>query len=116
MGDSGYGGGDNFRAAALKHGPFRLAILPIGSYDPRWFMQDAHMNPAEAVQAWTELGRPPTLPIHYGMFQLADTGYDQPLRDLETALRAAGAAPDSFRPLRAGSFWEVGVMERTAED
>lgn len=116
VGDSGYGGGDNFRAAARKHGPFRLAILPIGSYDPRWFMQDAHMNPAEAVQAWAELGRPPTLPTHYGMFQLADTGYDQPLRDLETALRAAGAAPDSFRPLRAGSFWEVGVMERTAED
>ena len=51
VGDSGYGDGRHFRDARERHGPFRLAILPIGAYEPRWFMRDQHMNPAEAVQA-----------------------------------------------------------------
>ena len=116
VGDSGYGDGDTFRAVARKHGPLRLAILPIGDYDPRWFMQEAHMNPAETVQAWEHLGRPPALPVHYNLFQLADTAYDQPLRDLEAALRAAGAPADGFRPLAPGSFWEVEVLAERARD
>ena len=45
--DSGYGDGRHFRDARERHGPFRLAILPIGAYEPRWFMRDQHMNPAE---------------------------------------------------------------------
>lgn len=116
VGDSGYGEGDNFRAAFRKHGPFRLAILPIGDYDPRWFMQDAHMNPAEAVRAWDDLGRPSTLPTHYNMFPLADTGYDQPLRDLDTAMREAGVPPGRIRPLQPGSFWDVAMVEKTANN
>ena len=50
--DSGYGDGQHFRDARDRYGPFRLAILPIGAYEPRWFMRDQHMNPAEAVQAF----------------------------------------------------------------
>lgn len=103
--DSGYGGGDAFRAIAAKHGPLRFAALPIGSYDPRWFMTYGHMNPEEAVLAWTELGRPPMLPIHYGTFQLADTGYEAPLRDLRAAKEAAGVVEGSIRPLKAGEHW-----------
>src|SRR5438552_10382994 len=49
--DSGYGDGRHFRAAREKHGPFRLAILPIGAYEPRWFMREQHMNPEEAMRA-----------------------------------------------------------------
>ena len=49
--DSGYGDGRHFRRVARNHGPFRLAILPIGAYEPRWFMRDQHINPEEAVQA-----------------------------------------------------------------
>ncbi len=107
VGDSGYGEGDNFRAAGRKHGPFRLAILPIGSYDPRWFMAYAHMNPAEAVRAFVDLGRPPTLPTHYGVFQLADTGYDTPLVDLRAAMTAAAVPEERIRPLHPGSHWWV---------
>ena len=55
--DSGYGDGSTFRNARAGHGPFKLAILPIGAYEPRWFMRDQHMNPAEAVQAFAELPR-----------------------------------------------------------
>ena len=56
VGDSGYGDGRHFRDARERHGPFRLAILPIGAYEPRWFMRDQHMNPAEAVQAFVDCG------------------------------------------------------------
>jgi L-ascorbate metabolism protein UlaG (beta-lactamase superfamily) len=42
--DSGYGDGRHFRSARKRHGPFKLAVLPIGAYEPRWFMRDHHMN------------------------------------------------------------------------
>jgi Predicted Zn-dependent hydrolases of the beta-lactamase fold len=107
VGDTGYGNGDNFRAVAAKHGPFRLAVLPIGSYEPRWFMADNHMNPEEAVKAWNDLGQPLMLPIHYSVFQLADTGYETPLRDLQTAMRAAAVPDGRIRPLKPGDHWWV---------
>ena len=55
--DSGYGDGHRFREARERYGPFRLAILPIGAYAPRWFMQDQHMDPHEAVRAYVGLRR-----------------------------------------------------------
>ena len=54
--DSGYGEGHHFRTARERYGPFRLAILPIGAYEPRWFMRDQHMNPQDAVQAFQDCG------------------------------------------------------------
>lgn len=107
VGDSGYGNGKNFRAAEEKFGAFRLAILPIGSYDPRWFMGSNHMNPQEAVLAFELLGAPVTIPIHYGTFQLADTGYEAPLRDLRVAMEQHQVPEDRFRPMGAGEHWWV---------
>ena len=89
-----------------------LAILPIDAYEPRWFMAYAHMNPEEAVRAWEDLGRPATLPVHFGMFQLADTGYDQPLRDLAAAMAKAGVEPGRIRPLQPGESWLVPAMDK----
>ena len=54
--DSGYGDGEHFRRVAEAHGPLRLAILPIGAYEPRWFMRDQHMNPEDAVKALADCG------------------------------------------------------------
>ena len=54
--DSGYGEGKHFRRVAEAHGPLRLAILPIGAYEPRWFMRDQHMNPDDAVRALLACG------------------------------------------------------------
>ncbi len=102
VGDSGYGNGDYFRAAKEKFRDFRLAILPIGAYDPRWFMAYGHMNPKESVQAYEDLGRPYFLPIHYQMFPLADTGYEQPLKDLRQAMDAHRVEEGKIFPLMAG--------------
>jgi L-ascorbate metabolism protein UlaG (beta-lactamase superfamily) len=107
VGDSGYGDGHHFRAARERHGPFRLAILPIGAYEPRWFMSDQHMNPEESVQAFQDCGAELALGHHYGTFQLTDEAIDAPLRALEEASSKAGVAPERFRTLAPGQFWEL---------
>ena len=90
--------------AAVRHriGPIDLALLPIGAYEPRWFMKAVHMNPAEAVQAHLDLGAPESIGMHFGTFQLTTEGIDEPLRALEDARAARGVAPSRFRTLDFG--------------
>jgi len=83
-------------------GPIDLALLPIGAYEPRWFMRSVHMNPAEAVQAHLELDAAESIAIHYGTFQLTLEGIDEPPRALADACRANGVAPSSFRTIGFG--------------
>jgi L-ascorbate metabolism protein UlaG (beta-lactamase superfamily) len=97
VGDSGYEKG-LFEEIGRRCGAPDLALIPIGAYEPRWFMKDAHMNPAEAVQVHREVGARRSLAMHWGTFQLTDEGREQPLRDLE----AARAATDDFRALDLG--------------
>jgi L-ascorbate metabolism protein UlaG (beta-lactamase superfamily) len=104
--DSGYGDGRYFRRARERHGPLRLAILPIGAYEPRWFMRDHHMNPAESVQALIDCGAATALAHHHGTFQLTDEPIDAPLVALADALQAAGIPPERFRALRPGQVWQ----------
>jgi L-ascorbate metabolism protein UlaG (beta-lactamase superfamily) len=105
--DSGYGDGRHFRAARERHGPLRLAILPIGAYEPRWFMRDSHMNPAESAQAFLDCGAEFALAHHYGTFQLSDEAIDAPLIALAEALRMCGIPGERFRVLRPGQVWEL---------
>jgi L-ascorbate metabolism protein UlaG (beta-lactamase superfamily) len=105
--DSGYGDGEYFRRAGARHGPFRLAILPIGAYEPRWFMRDQHMNPAESVQALIDCGAQAALAHHFGTFQLTDEPIDAPLLALADALQARGIPPERFRALRPGQVWQL---------
>ena len=99
-GDCGYGGGEAFRKAAELFGGFRLALLPIGAYEPRWFMEYAHLNPEEAVLAHKALQARTSVPLHFGTFQLSDEPYEAPLRDLQAALERHEDA--YFRVLKAG--------------
>ena len=105
--DSGYGDGHHFRAARERHGPFRLAVLPIGAYEPRWFMGNQHMNPAEAVQAMVDCGADLAVGHHFGTFPLADDAFDAPPRALAEARAAAGIGGDRFRTMRPGEAWEL---------
>ena len=105
--DSGYGDGRYFRRARERYGPFGLAILPIGAYEPRWFMGDQHMNPAESVQALIDCGAEIALAHHYGTFQLTDEPIDAPLVALADALKVAGILPERFRALRPGQVWQL---------
>ena len=78
------------------------AFLPIGAYEPRWFMREQHMNPEDAVQAFLALGSPRSVAMHFGTFRLTDEGIDQPARDLAVALAAHGVSPERFVVPRFG--------------
>jgi L-ascorbate metabolism protein UlaG (beta-lactamase superfamily) len=99
-GDSAYS--SLFGDVRHRIGPIDLALLPIGAYEPRWFMKAVHMNPAEAVQAHLDLGAPQSIGMHFGTFQLTTEGIDEPLRALEEARAARGVAPSRFRTLDFG--------------
>jgi L-ascorbate metabolism protein UlaG (beta-lactamase superfamily) len=105
-GDSAYG--PFFRDIGRRLGPIDLALLPIGAYEPRWFMHVVHMNPAEAVQAHLDLGAPESVGMHFGTFQLTTEGIDDPLRALDEARRANSIPPPRFRTLHFGESLRLG--------
>ncbi len=107
VGDSSYGTGLHFRRVREKFGAPRLALLPIGAYEPRWFMQDQHMNPEDAVQALADCGAQQALGHHYGTFQLTDEAFDAPTTALAEALDAAGVRREKFIALKPGQVFEV---------
>jgi L-ascorbate metabolism protein UlaG (beta-lactamase superfamily) len=84
-GDTGYG--RHFKLIEEKYGSVDVALLPIGAYEPRWFMQNYHTNPHEAVQAMIDLKAKKAFGIHFDTFQLADEEYGQAPRDLAKALK-----------------------------
>jgi L-ascorbate metabolism protein UlaG (beta-lactamase superfamily) len=73
-----------------------IALLPIGAYEPRWFMAGAHVNPHEAVQAHIALGARRSIGMHFGTFQLTDESIDAPLEALINARQDAGVDPGHF--------------------
>jgi N-acyl-phosphatidylethanolamine-hydrolysing phospholipase D len=98
-GDSGLH--PEFARIGERCGPFDAILLPIGAYEPRWFMGPVHMNPEEAVQAYRELARgggaspaPTFVAMHWGTFKLTDEPLDEPPRRLRSAWAAAGEPPD----------------------
>ena len=97
-----------FRDVRERLGPIDLALLPIGAYEPRWFMQSVHMNPAEAVQAHLDLEASESVGMHFGTFQLTTEGIDEPLRALEDACRASNIPLSRFRTLDFGESMRVG--------
>ena len=91
-----------FHDVRLRLGPIDLALLPIGAYEPRWFMQSVHMNPAEAVQAHLDLGASESIAMHFGTFKMTAEGIDEPVRALEEARRAQSVPASAFRILGFG--------------
>ena len=108
VGDSGLGDGRIFRDVRARFGPPRLATLPIGAYEPRWFMRPQHMNPADAVEAFRLLGAEQALGHHWGTFKLTDEGIERPAEALTAALGAAGLDQGRFLAMRPGQVWGAG--------
>jgi L-ascorbate metabolism protein UlaG (beta-lactamase superfamily) len=91
-----------FRDIRQRLGAPDVSLIPIGAYEPRWFMRSVHMNPAEAVQAHMELESRESIAMHFGTFQLTTEGIDEPLRALERARRERQIPDASFRALQCG--------------
>ena len=106
-GHSVYFGGDtayspHFKAIHDHFGSPDIAFLPIGAYDPRWFMKVVHMNPDEAVRAHLDLNAFQSVGIHFGTFRLTGEKFDQPVKDLELALKSRNLISKEFVILSEG--------------
>lgn len=99
-GDSGYS--NQFKQIGDRLGPFDLAAIPIGAYAPRWFMNEQHMDPQQAVDVFSEVKCRKAVPIHWGVFELADESLDEPLFELEQAKAEKEGVATHFIPLRIG--------------
>ncbi|SPF32196.1 conserved hypothetical protein [Candidatus Sulfopaludibacter sp. SbA4] len=99
-GDTAFGG--HFAQIRERFGSPRLALLPIGAYEPRWFMSRVHMAPDDAVRAHEILGAKTSIAIHHGTFQLADEGIDTPGKQL-----MADVQDESFLVLKNGQFADI---------
>lgn len=94
-GDSGYF--DGFSEIGRRAGPFQAHLLPIGAYEPRWFMRHAHMNPEDAVQAYRDLGGSGAfLGMHWGTFRLTDEDPLEPPERARAAWEEAGLPPEAL--------------------
>lgn len=99
-GDTAFG--THFAQIRENFGSPHLALLPIGAYEPRWFMSSVHMSPDEAIRAQQILGAKTSIAIHHGTFQLADESLDTPKKQL-----FACAPPESFLVLNNGQFADI---------
>lgn len=97
-GDSG--AGPHWADIRMRLGAPDVALLPIGAYEPRWFMAPVHMNPTEAVEAHLALGARQSVGMHFGTFQLTDEAIDAPLHALDAA--RGSIETDAFRALDFG--------------
>jgi N-acyl-phosphatidylethanolamine-hydrolysing phospholipase D len=109
-----YFGGDSayhpvFASIGTRCGPFDAVFLPIGAYEPRWFMRTVHMNPEEAVRAYLDLTtaqrdglRAAMVPIHWGTFKLTDEPLDEPPARVRAAWTKAGLPEAGLWLLRHG--------------
>lgn len=99
-GDTGYNG--VFRKIKEHIGAVDVSLVPIGAYEPRWFMREQHMNPDDAVRAHRDLGPRLSIGMHYGCFQLTNEAIDDPIKDLQTALAKYGVPPSEFAAPETG--------------
>ena len=104
-GDTGYGA--HLADAGHRFGPFRLAVLPIGAFLPRWFMRDNHMSPGDAVRAAADLRAAESIVVHFGTFALGDDGPTTPVDALRAALAGAGDDAPSVRVVAHGMGYAV---------
>jgi L-ascorbate metabolism protein UlaG (beta-lactamase superfamily) len=99
-GDSGYC--PHFAEIGRRFPRIDLALLPIGAYEPRWFMRQHHIDPEEAVRAYRELGAVRGIGMHFGTFQLTDEAIDAPVEGLRRARAEAGLTDADFDVLGFG--------------
>ena len=104
VGDTGYG--PHAGEVRERLGAPDVALVPIGAYEPRWFMEQVHVDPPEALRFAEDVGARHVLPVHWGTFDLAEEPIDEPPRALAAAARLAGLS-DRVTPWKVGEVWEA---------
>jgi L-ascorbate metabolism protein UlaG (beta-lactamase superfamily) len=103
IGDSGYSQ-KMFQEIGSKFTNIVFAILPIGAYEPRWFMKDVHMNPKEALLAYQDLKAKFFVPSHFAVFKLTDESYQKQLDDYAESVKELGIDDKNIVTLKPGQF------------
>lgn len=106
-GDSGYFEG--FKEFGYKFGPVDIALMPIGAFEPRWFMKSVHMNPEEAILAARDLGAEYIIPIHWGIFRLSEEPPGLPPVIFREAALKAGIDEEHSPILMPGEVFEYPI-------
>ena len=104
-GDTGYGDGSIFRDMRARYGAPDVALIPIGAYEPRWFMAAQHVDPQAAVRVFQDIGARHALGIHWGTFRLTDEGREAPRNELLEALSRAGVDAGRFIAAEPGQVF-----------
>jgi N-acyl-phosphatidylethanolamine-hydrolysing phospholipase D len=100
-GDTGYH--PEFGTIGSRLGPFEVVLMPVGAYEPRWFMRTVHMNPEDAVSAYQDLRTAAAMvPMHWGTFKLTDEPMAEPPLRTAAAWRAAGLPAESLWLIEPG--------------
>lgn len=102
-GDTAYGDGAIFSEIGRRCGSPDVAVLPIGAYAPRWFMQTQHADPLESVRVAKDCGARHMLGVHWGTFSLTDEPFNEPPSLLQSAAAEQGLSAQAFL---AGDFWD----------
>jgi len=100
-GDTGYSV-QHFNEIGARFGGFDLALIPIGAYEPRWFMRQQHVNPEEAVMIHREVRARLSIGVHWGTFLLTDEPLDQAITDLAAARTKLGVRDEAFVTVKHG--------------
>jgi N-acyl-phosphatidylethanolamine-hydrolysing phospholipase D len=99
-GDTGYFHG--FAEIGRRFGPIDAALLPIGGYEPRWFMDFQHMDPGQALRAFRDLRARTLFPMHWGTFELTDEPPDEAPRELKRQRPSSGVREEEIALLAVG--------------
>lgn len=102
------------RQSAANGGGFDIALLPIGAYEPRWFMAPQHVNVEEAIRIHRDLRAKRSLGVHWGTFQLSDEALDEPPRALVEQRRLQGLPEPEFFVLAIGETRQFPPRRRAA--
>jgi|AntRauTorckE6833_2_1112554.scaffolds.fasta_scaffold01914_2 L-ascorbate metabolism protein UlaG (beta-lactamase superfamily) len=104
-GDTGYG--DFFKKIRQKHPNITVGLIPIGAYQPRWFMKPMHVNPEEAIQVHRDVGARISFGMHFGTFPLADDGMKDPENDFARAIQRPENIGVNFKLLKEGDSFTI---------
>lgn len=111
-GDSGYFAG--FREIGDRF-PVHITMMPIGAYEPEWFMGPQHMNPEQALQAFRDVGAEIMIPMHYGTFKLSDDTAEEALARLEAERQRTQTSRDCIKLMIHGETMIVHAQQKTLE-
>lgn len=111
VGDTGYN--EDFKIIGEKFGPFALTAIPIGAYEPRWFMSPVHVDPEHAVQIHIDVRSRFSVAMHWGVFLLSDEKPDDPPKVLKKALDEKGISQGEFVSLQIGEMIDLNPVLRS---